>query len=236
MKNRNRLMVICSIALVMMVAIGATLAYFTSIGSAENKFSTADPDSPTHGVDVTITEPGWTDDNGSDMMPGDIARKDPTIVNKKGTAYGRVVIVLYDTKDPANPVEMTDAARAQKIMDLIFYDESKFDASGKPNTKMTTAELQALPRINDKFVHAARASRPAGQFFYNIKDNNTIKQGERLQLFSGVCIPSDFTEADIKELGNFTMKVFGQAIQTKNLTWDEAEVELDAQLDAELKK
>lgn len=235
MSNKKRLMAICSIAMVMLVAVGATLAYFFSEDTASNKFTTAGTD-PTSGVEVTITEPGWTESNGNEMFPGDVARKDPRIVNKRGEAYARIVILLYDTTSGGTPVLITDKARADKIMQLTFYDESRF--TGGVASKMDSATLAALPRINSsQFTLVTDHSFGPGVFIYDYKGaggTNILPAGTSAQLFSGVAIPTDFVKEDLLALGNFNLDVVGQAVQVKNLTAAEARIQLDNLLTTKL--
>lgn len=67
------------IALVAIAAMG-TLAYFTDVEEATNKFTVG-------GVDIELTEPNWDPDAAHEIVPGVKFDKDPTIEVVKGPAW-----------------------------------------------------------------------------------------------------------------------------------------------------
>lgn len=72
--RKNKLIAsIVAVALIAVVAIGGTLAYFTDSDEATNVFTMGK-------VDGDLTEPEWNpEEDGKDVMPGDLIDKDPTI-------------------------------------------------------------------------------------------------------------------------------------------------------------
>lgn len=213
MKSKNRLVLICAIALVMTIAVGATLAYFYGEATVVNKFNTAgDGDDPS----PTITETGWTElPTDSPDFPGDIRRKDPTLINKGGDGYGRIMIELKD-KDGSL---ITDSKRAGLIMDMIIYTTDTLKA---PEDCMDLATLKAKypKQYNDELFVYDDARSTTGRYFYNLKD--ILKGNDKATLFTYVVYPTDYTKEQMELMGNFNIVVTGQMVQAKNLTKDTA--------------
>ena len=60
------------IAMLAVLVAGASLAYFTDTDTATNTFTVG-------GVDITLTEPAWDQNDAHTLMPGASFEKDPTI-------------------------------------------------------------------------------------------------------------------------------------------------------------
>ena len=109
--NKKVLVSILAIAMVAVLAIGATVAYMTDGEEKVNTFTVGD-------LDITLTEPEWDDTtDGEDMVPGYSAEKDPTTEAVDGDSYMRMTIEFVATDD----AEMT-ADRVAKIMETINYN------------------------------------------------------------------------------------------------------------------
>lgn len=82
MKKRKTLLAAIAVALVAILCIGGTLAYFTDYaGKATNEFSViTDPESDGY-FDAVLDEPNWNS-NDAVIVPGKTYAKDPTITLK----------------------------------------------------------------------------------------------------------------------------------------------------------
>lgn len=96
MKNKKLLTAAASVALVAVVGIGATLAYFTDTDERTNTVTMGH-------VDITLTEEGETLPGGglvfNDVMPGDTKDKEPviTLVEDSQDAYVRMQMEIQVT-------------------------------------------------------------------------------------------------------------------------------------------
>lgn len=229
--TKRNISILSAVILSASVIVGGTLAYFYDKQEIINPFTTAGGDT---GVDITLTEPNYDESTSQDMYPGTTITKDPTITNEKDEVYARFVITLVEK---GTDTVITDPARVGKIMSAVFYD--KQFAAGTGNvldtaSGYTAAELQALvgtdleTPVNSEFVlDAARSSD--GVYFYNY--NGTMGKGAVKTIFTHVSIPSDWTQEDLALVGDFDLKVQGQAIQTANIAdADAAFDELDDEL------
>ena len=77
MNKRKILLLAAVLAMVAVLGIGGTLAYFTDEGSKTNTFTVGN-------VDIELTEPKWDEDGSGDapdVYPGEPLAKDPTVTN-----------------------------------------------------------------------------------------------------------------------------------------------------------
>ena len=77
MNKRKILLLAAVLAMVAVLGIGGTLAYFTDTEDATNTFTVGN-------VDIELTEPNWDKDGSGDapdVYPGEPLAKDPTITN-----------------------------------------------------------------------------------------------------------------------------------------------------------
>lgn len=99
MKRKKLVSMLAAVALVAVVGIGGTLAYFTDTDEVSNVVTMGE-------VSGTLTEEGGTNTEGmqfDDVMPGDVIEKDPTVTLDADSqdAYVRVKLV-YSEGFPAN--------------------------------------------------------------------------------------------------------------------------------------
>ena len=109
-KNRT---ILAAFVLVLMLAVGGAIAYFTDQDTKTNTFTIGN-------VDITLTEDGWDaladnnnnqiPDDAEDMMPGESVTKDPTInnVSTKNPAYvfAKVEVPCTTVTSPATSEEL----------------------------------------------------------------------------------------------------------------------------------
>lgn len=77
MNKRKILTIAMSLCIVAILAVGASLAYFTDNEKATNTFTVGN-------VDITLTEPNWVGSGSQDapeVYPGEPLAKDPTVTN-----------------------------------------------------------------------------------------------------------------------------------------------------------
>ena len=69
-------MIIAAVVLLLVFVVGGAIAYFTDSENTTNTFTIGS-------VAITLTEPAWTDNGGeaegTNMLPGETAHKDPTV-------------------------------------------------------------------------------------------------------------------------------------------------------------
>ncbi|RDU25163.1 SipW-dependent-type signal peptide-containing protein [Anaerosacchariphilus polymeriproducens] len=90
MKNKKLTVTAAALAATVVIALGGTLAYLSSVtNTLENKFT------PGQDVKITIEEPSW-DETKAKITPGADFDKDPTVIVKKETeaCYVRVKVVI----------------------------------------------------------------------------------------------------------------------------------------------
>ena len=71
----NRKNVLIAGALIALMAIGSTFAYFVDRDSVTNNFTVGD-------VEISVSEPNWKPDTGTDITPNKVMKKDPKITNE----------------------------------------------------------------------------------------------------------------------------------------------------------
>ena len=77
MSKRKLLTLAMTVAMIAILAIGGTLAYFTDDEEATNTFTVGN-------VDIVLTEPNWEGSGSQDapeVYPGEALAKDPTVTN-----------------------------------------------------------------------------------------------------------------------------------------------------------
>ena len=103
MKNKKLVTMVASLALVAIVGVGATLAYFPDKDAATNVITMGH-------VDIELTEPSFPEDKEvTNIKPGDVIAKDPTVTVQEGSEDAYVRVKLEITGD------ITDAQKAQLL-------------------------------------------------------------------------------------------------------------------------
>ena len=81
-KVQKRTMIVLSIALAVVIAIGGTLAYLSAMTDQyDNVFSFESSDGTGGNIRARLDEPNWDPDDGKNVVPGAEIRKDPMITN-----------------------------------------------------------------------------------------------------------------------------------------------------------
>ena len=101
---------IAAIAMIVILAIGATFAYMTDSEQKVNTFTVGD-------LDITLFEPEWDDtEDGKEMVPGYETEKDPTVKAIDGSSYMRITVEFVPTDD-----SVMTTAHVAKIMETICF-------------------------------------------------------------------------------------------------------------------
>jgi len=206
MKKRTFIvaLIICMVAI---IGIGS-LAYFQASKSLTNYFAVAgvvDPTDPSATIDTeklfsikleeTDIRNGGKTETGNiytDILPGDILKKDPTVTNtgEHFDAWVRVKVTVTDADD------WKAACAKHGITDLadIFneHDETKWDR-----------EIAEDVEENNTLTYT---------YYYRTK----VAPGESVKLFDSVTIPAKFDINDMASLATFQLQITGEAIQADN--------------------
>lgn len=215
------------IGLIASLAIGGTLSFLTDTEEVTNHFSIGD-------LDITISEPNWKDEDtpdspgdGKNLIPGDSRIKDPTITSVVGDSFMRVIVTIRDKDGNA----ITDKERLDKIIQTIYYADPVLDVENK----YSLSQLSTYTTVNSDFTlmedKSSSDDNITGVYCYNY--NLVLKEGESVELFTNIVIPTDWNQTDLKMLGAYQIEIYAQAIQSENFSSsEEAFSALDAEIEA----
>lgn len=215
------------IGLIASLAIGGTLSFLTDTEEVTNHFIMGD-------LDITISEPNWKDEDtpgrpgdGKKLIPGDSRIKDPTITSVVGDSFMRVIVTIRDKDGTA----ITNKERLDKILQTVYYADPVLDVE----KGYSLAQLSTYTTVNSDFTlmedKSSSADNTTGVYCYNY--NSVLKEGESVELFTNVVIPTDWNQNDLKMLGAYQIEIYAEAIQSANFSSsDEAFSALDAEIEA----
>ena len=159
--------VICSIALVALIAVGATLALFTDKAEIDNVVTMGN-------VQISLTEPGFVheDNTITNVMPGQEITKDPTITNDGDQdAYIRAKLTFtgLEAADQALVEENLDIDGTQWIKgdDGYFYLQTAL-ASGDSVKLFNTVTIPLSwdnDYVNASFTLTVTAEAVQAQYY-----------------------------------------------------------------------
>lgn len=139
MKNKKMMSMIVAVALIAVIGVGATLAYFTDKAEAKNVITMGH-------VDIDLTEPGFDKEDGTEdntitnVTPNQEITKDPTITVAEGSAdaYVRATITLNGLTDEQKTALMAGIT----INQGWFYNET--EGYYYYNAKLTAGQQAVL--------------------------------------------------------------------------------------------
>ncbi len=180
-------------ALVAVVAVGATLAYFTDTADAENVFTVGK-------VKIELTEPAWTTGGGATeadtVYPGEPLGKDPTVKNiGANPCFVRIKVDGLEQFVPTGATEEADKAPWRIIYRTNWVD----NALGAGWVLHTDGWFYYKPTNN--VLPAGFATTP---LFHQIVIPEALKNG------SGLSLTAAADTADLKEI-----VVTAQAVQAQ---------------------
>lgn len=241
-KKAGTILAAASAAAILCAGAGQTLAYLTSKDSMTNVFTVGD-------LDIGLQEPDWDpgDGDGKNVYPGYSVYKNPTVKNvtssKNGEepCYARIRIQLTDSGGGL----IADTARTALIKKMIRFDSTytgSYDGKGSGQSitqgripGYSLQEIERLPMINPLFVIDQTRTRDNEIVcnYMGAKKDGILKIGEQATLFTTLAVPTEWTNAEMKLLGDFQIIVKAEAIQANGFASQSAAFEA---LDGELGK
>lgn len=201
--KKNVVIIVLIICLIGLVAVGGTLAYFSASDTATNKFmiTSYDPDDPNPSPDSLFSVKVYEHDkngkeveglNFTDIAPGTVVDKDPTVENTgQYSAWVRV------------NVEFSNANTWIKLMKKHNIDDLVQLFGGYSDT--------AWYRVSNKYTLNGEDT-----LVYSFYCKNALARGDDATLFTSFKIPSEFDADDMSKLNYFELKVTADAIQEAN--------------------
>ena len=198
MKKRNLLLSLLSLALVAVIGVGATLAYFTDTDNRTNTFTAAGADGAA--LDITLTETsenrvvgdvtlnaGTAQENGfkyDNVLPGLAYDKNAVVTLENGSVDSHLYIELVISNYSAlmNAIEGVSGIDANALQDSFLVN---------PNENITRANIVATKMDGDNFKMVfdfGEVTDPEGDPEYSV------------QLFDGVKVPANMTKENMEKL------------------------------------
>lgn len=245
MKKMNKKLMAGVLSGVLLLGAGGALTtgYLTGKETVENVFSVGN-------IEIGLKEPEWEPEkgDGENMCPGHSVYKNPTIKNTASAndggnpCYARMKVEIVNGDGSA----VNNAEALKLIRQSIRYDSTftgKFSAkgTGKVITEgripgYTLEEIQKLPMVNPLFKEdKERSGGNLTVYNYEGKDGTGILGiGEEATLFSAVVFPAQWTEKELRLIGDFKLIIRAEAIQTTGFaSREDAYQALDGELTKE---
>lgn len=211
-KNPRLQIVLLTIALIVTLLSGSTLAYFTA---QDEKVRTI----PLATIALSLSEDNWNSSSGIEYRAGLCAYKDPTITATTGNMYTRISVqiqeVVSDGEGGTTTQLITNTERLALIEGILFADPQNVLSVGTPySSAQISAAIasQGVMRLYNNTLFEAPTTPNAGQYYFNYLAELT--QGQSATLFTKVVIPSDYTLENIELMGDFIISIEGQGIQS----------------------
>ncbi|MCL1799522.1 MAG: hypothetical protein FWG23_07280 [Eggerthellaceae bacterium] len=185
--RKRKRVVILSIVLVALVALGATLAYLSAITNERTNVFSFAPN-----ITGSLEEPSWDPEKGQDLTPGREVPKDPYIVNTSEADVDEYVAIrVIFTDGVGNPLsdDPTDPDWAGRLLRLIDIDWNYDD--WELLEASATDETDSVELV---WVFKGIPQPPSDP----VKDNGVVAQGEQTSpLFTRVIIRENFTADEL---------------------------------------
>lgn len=187
---KKKIVTICLVAALLLLAAGGTLAYFTAEDDATNTFTVGN-------VDIELLEPSWDPDGNGEQIadPGVAVAKDPYVKNTgENDAYVRINVTVSDA------AAFKTAMAKYGLTDLAAIFDGHSEAAW-------TFAGSSEDTVNDTITYT-----------YNY--NSVVPSGSNTTyLFTSVKLPAKFTNEDVADMkGGFTIEVAADAIQAAGFT------------------
>ncbi|MDR0530541.1 MAG: M73 family metallopeptidase [Oscillospiraceae bacterium] len=206
------------VALVIVIAVGGAMAWFTGGGEVKNTFTMGK-------IKLQLDEPHWNDADGLDLQPGAVRRKDPTVTALSGRSYMRVRLEIVD----GTGALLADEARLALILQTLFYDKTQALSEDKTYALAELEALQAQGKIDSgynraAFVYAGHArGTPAVRYYNYIADNGIFDaaSNDSATLFSHVVIAQDLSGRAFELLSSaagYRLRLKAEAMQSDEMT------------------
>lgn len=226
MKKKSLIMLVCALMIMSSVAFG-TIAYLTDRAGVTNRFTIGNVDIVVDETEVDedgnpVEPPQRTEEeNEYPLIPGSEYVKDPTMTVKAKSeeAYVRMMVTI------------TNAAELKDIFaELAVQYPEKYANGFVPEQHVTgwdNAEWNFISMTEDTTLNTFTL-----EFRYPTTVEPTDTEDIVLPaLFDTIKVPGELTNEHLTRLENFTIDVYGNAIQTTGFaTADEAWAAFDAQM------
>lgn len=185
-RSKSTLLVVLSFALIAVISVGGTIAYFSGSDEVKNTLSIGK-------VEISLDEPNWEPEKGLDLTPGSRADKDPTVTAVEGDSYMRIKMEIVDGGD--NPI--TDEARLALILQTLWYDKDNHLQDGKKYTQAELRQMVEDGRIDSKynkeqFTFAGTEENNPSVRYYHYNGVFSAADGGTAVLFTDMLIPRDW--------------------------------------------
>lgn len=110
----NKKNIVIGLAMIMILAIGSTFAFFTDKDNVTNSFTVGN-------ISIDLTEPSWNPENGKNITPSQTIAKDPKITNDGAND----AFVFMSVKVPTATIKTANAdgsVNAAAKKELFSYD------------------------------------------------------------------------------------------------------------------
>lgn len=185
-----------------------------------------------------ITSEEWSVSKDSSVSAGTTIEKNCVVENQVANCYLRVNFRVVD-RQTGNVLDPTteDKARLEKIVNMLYYDKASSLVAGNSYTQAELRELLSEQRIfrlcssnfepvvanDDVALNGWDESSKAYRFNYVKGDDlNVFKKNNSLRIFTDLVVPTDYTEQDLNEVGDFSINVWVQGIASDHTIWEEA--------------
>ena len=213
-------------ALVLAICALAFACLLTAMPGSQAKYASADSGrhvfvfSDTNDVAISVTET-WSELDGKGLRSGSTVVKQPVIKNQKSDVYMRAIIRITDgtSEDVSGKVldPQTDARRISLILGTLYSDPNGSLNAGSSYSRHQLDSLDGVKDIYNMTAFNAPVYNEQMQA-YTLDYKGKFANGASVALFDKVAVPSDYTVEEVKLMGDYTITVWAQAIQTKGFS------------------
>ena len=167
MNKRKILLLAALLAIVAILGVGGTLAYFTADESVTNTFTVGN-------VKIELTEPNWTASGSEDapeVYPGEALKKDPTVKNVGANpCFVRVKVEGLDClKTEGDGEEMLIHVRTNYVADALGADWVLYEDGYYYYKHVLAADETTATPVFDSIVIPTALENGNGTTKYNIE-------------------------------------------------------------------
>lgn len=216
MNKRKILLLAASIMMIAILGIGGTLAYFTDEDTKTNTFTVGN-------VDIHIDE--WMEDENGKKVPYEDQELHPIAQSK--TPFNKMVETVNDGSEDAY-------IRTFITCPYDMYDYLGLGFNAGPNSSVgTNAAGKNMYNVTWKDVGVFTINgEQTSVFLCEVAGKTPVKAGESVMSLTKVWLYENVDNEQVEAFGlangAFKVEVASQAIQSENLTYDEAMDELGA--------
>ena len=185
-----------------------------------------------------ISTEAWSIGVGDEVAAGSTLDKDAVVENQACDGYIRILVTIADKNDDTSDGKAvgramsptTDDAtknRLRKILSTIYYDKGSNLREGTSYTKAELKEMADYSRVSNVFnpndfepenssddiaLNGWNEGMQAYTFVYKSSNANKFFKSSSTRFFTNILIPTDATEEERSEIGNYSVNVSVQAI------------------------